>query len=137
MKLSLKLEYACRVLCQMARKHGRQEIVRIEELAEREAISPNYLVQILNDLRTSGLVASKRGKLGGYTLAKTPSEISLLDIVNAIEGRLLESSTPGNGESGMAVTHSWRRIADEFERRLADTNLAEMASYNAEGMYYI
>ena len=65
MKLSHKLEYACRVLAQLARTHGQEKLAHIDELAEAEKIPANYLVQILNELRNAGLIISKRGKQGG------------------------------------------------------------------------
>ena len=77
MKASLKLEYSLRVLSQLARKNKGGAVTRVEELAKLEAIPRNYLVQLLNELREGGLVDSKRGKTGGYRLAKTPEDITL------------------------------------------------------------
>ena len=89
LKLSLKVEYACRVLAQLSRSYGSRSFSRIDELAELEEIPANYLVQILNDLRNGGLIISRRGKLGGYRLAKPPAQITLFDIVFGHGGRAL------------------------------------------------
>ena len=59
-KLSHKLEYACRVLAQLARTHGQEKLAHIDELAEAEKIPANYLVQILNELRNAGTRSSRR-----------------------------------------------------------------------------
>ncbi|MEZ5304557.1 MAG: Rrf2 family transcriptional regulator [Verrucomicrobiales bacterium] len=95
MKLPLKLEYACRVLVQLAPTFGAGQVRRVEELAERERISANYLLQILNELRTAGLVQSRRGKNGGYLLAKEPASITLAEITRAVEGALLRAQRDG------------------------------------------
>ena len=58
MKISRKLEYACRVLAQLGRHQGVGSLVHIDLLAQAESIPSNYLVQILNELRTSGLISS-------------------------------------------------------------------------------
>ena len=70
MKLSVKVDYACRVLAQLARTYGTDELAHIEELAQVEAVPANYLVQILSELRNGGLILSRRGKQGGYALAR-------------------------------------------------------------------
>ena len=72
MKLSVKVEYACRVLAQLARLHGCGELAHIEKLAKTEAVPANYLVQILSELRGGNLIVSRRGKQGGYALARAP-----------------------------------------------------------------
>ena len=89
MKLSLKVEYACRVLAQLSRTYGNNKFSHIDALAKMEEIPANYLVQILNELRNGGLINSRRGKQGGYSLAKPPSEITLYEVVTVIDGELL------------------------------------------------
>jgi Rrf2 family protein len=95
----LKVEYACQVLAQLGYTVNSPELPHIDDLAEAESIPSNYLVQILNELRTAGLINSKRGKQGGYALARKPSEISLYDIVKAVEGEVLAHSSAGDGAS--------------------------------------
>ena len=128
MRLPLKLEYACRVLVQLARTYDRGEVRRADELAEAEAVSPNYLVQILNELRPAGLVESKRGKHGGYLLARRPEEISLLDIARALEGRLLELNDPEGGQSGPVAAMAWADVFRTLEKSLSEWTLADLLS---------
>jgi hypothetical protein len=71
-KISVKTAYACRVLAQIARLHGTGELAHVEALAKVEAVPPNYLAQILSELRDGGLITSRRGKSGGYALAGRP-----------------------------------------------------------------
>ena len=95
MKLSVKVDYACRVLAQLARTYGSDRLAHIEDLAKTEAVPANYLVQILSELRNGGLIISKRGKQGGYALAHDPEKVTLYDILRLIEGDVLELSASG------------------------------------------
>src|SRR5437763_2723456 len=88
-KVSLQVDYACRVMAELARLHGSGELAQIERLAQAEAVPANFLAQILLKLRDHGLIASRRGNQGGYSLARAPEEISLYDILVAVEGRCL------------------------------------------------
>jgi Rrf2 family protein len=137
MKLSVKVDYACRVLSQLARLHGGEVLSHIEELARTEEVPANYLVQILSELRNGGLIVSRRGKQGGYALARSPEEITLLDIVKVIEGELLEITTSGEGQSGRRVNQIWQEIRSALEAKVKTYTLDRMASKSGDGMYYI
>lgn len=137
MKLSVKVDYACRVLAQMAKDYGTDELAHIEQLASVEAVPANYLVQILSELRNGGLIISRRGKQGGYALARPPSEITLYDIVKLIEGELLELNGAGEGHSGRRVNEIWREVRGALEEKCKSYTLDMFAAKNAEEMYYI
>ena len=137
MKLSVKVDYACRVLAQLARQHGKEGLSHIEELAEIEAVPANYLVQILSELRNGGLITSRRGKQGGYALARPPEEITLLDITKVIEGELLEITTSGEGQSGKRVNQIWRELRTGLEKMARAVTLEKMVAKNPDEMYYI
>lgn len=138
MKISLKLEYACRVLAQLGRLYGGGQLAHIEELAKLEAVPQNYLVQILNELRMGGLLHSRRGKQGGYTLARPPTEITLHAIVAIIDPDLLESKLSLRGQSGTQVAEVWAEISEKFKKTLLKATLAALISrYDASAMYDI
>jgi Rrf2 family transcriptional regulator, cysteine metabolism repressor len=137
MKLSLKVEYACQVLAQLGHSYGRTPLPHIEELAKAEAVPSNYLVQILNELRTSGLIVSKRGKQGGYALARDPKDISLFEVVCAVEGALLEISPPNAGASTVRTKEIWRGVAQELEARTKTITVRDIMGPPGEDMYYI
>lgn len=137
MKLSLKTEYACRALLQLARRHGSGTFAHIEELATAEAVPVNYLVQILNELRNGGLITSRRGKQGGYALSRAAGEISLYDVVQVIDPELLESSFSEDGESGTAVAAVWTEIGGAFEENLRCHTLESMIPEAGMQMYHI
>ena len=136
MKLSLKVEYACRVLAQLARRKGLDDLAHIEELAEKEAIPANYLVQILNELRNGQLIISKRGKQGGYALARPANEITITEIVTIIEGDLLAAELSHNGFSGRQVAKVWRNIGEALKDKADSYTVADMIA-SQEEMYYI
>lgn len=87
MKLSVRGEYALRALLVLAANYE-QPVVRIQTISEQQNIPKRFLEQILNDLKTAGVVQSRRGVAGGYRLARPPREITLATIVRHIEGAL-------------------------------------------------
>lgn len=137
MKLSLKVEYACQVLAQLGYSHGNQVMPHIEDLAKAEEIPSNYLVQILNELRNGGLILSRRGKQGGYALAKPPKEISLYDIVNAVDGELLSFSAEGRGESASRTSAVWRAVANQLRQQTQQYTVEDLMNPTSEEMWYI
>ena len=138
MKLSHKLEYACRVLAQLGRNYGDGSLAHIDSLASAEAIPANYLVQILNELRNAGLIISKRGKQGGYALSRAPKNIALIEIVEAVDSELLERNFENSGHSGQRVVENWSEIAESFESKLKSYTLDNFVVRDADAeMYYI
>jgi len=136
-KLSHKLEYACRVLAQLSLYQEQSKLAHVDALAEAEKIPANYLVQILNELRTSGLIMSKRGKQGGYALARAPEKIGLLQIVKAVDPDLLESKFDLAGHSGERTAEIWTEIGLDFEKKISGYTLADFVVSDSGAMYYI
>jgi Rrf2 family protein len=85
MRLSAKAQYACVAMVELACSHGDKNPVHLKNIAENHGISQRFLVQILLQLKGAGLVDSTRGAMGGYLLARAPAEISLADIIHAID----------------------------------------------------
>ncbi|MEK7684561.1 MAG: Rrf2 family transcriptional regulator [Verrucomicrobiota bacterium] len=89
MKLSLRGEYALRALVVLGMNYQEDEaVVRIQTISEQQNIPKRFLEQILNDLRSAGLVESKRGVAGGYRLGMPPDRINLAAVIRHIEGPL-------------------------------------------------
>src|SRR6476660_3610915 len=89
MKLSVRGEYALRALLVLARDYQEDDsVVRIQEVSERQNIPKRFLEQILNDLKSAGIVESKRGIAGGYRLRRPPDRVTLAEIIRHIEGPL-------------------------------------------------
>jgi len=88
MKLSLRGEYALRALQVLGENYEPGRVVQIQYISQKQNIPRRFLEQILNDLKSAGLVESRRGMAGGYRLAKPPQEINLARLVRHVEGAL-------------------------------------------------
>ena len=86
MRLSAKADYALRASVELASVG--EGHVKAEALARAQSIPPRFLEQILLELKHAGIVASQRGAEGGYWLARPPAEITLADVIRAVEGPL-------------------------------------------------
>src|SRR6059058_3541416 len=87
MKLSLRGEYALRALLILGLNY-KQAVVPIRTISQEQNIPKRFLEQILNDLKSAGIVQSRRGVAGGYRLAKPPQDITLAAVIRHIEGAL-------------------------------------------------
>jgi len=106
-------------------------------LAQREEISANFLVQILNDLRRAGLIESRRGATGGYLLARAPNAITLRQVVEAVDPSLLQCVVAREGESGQAVRQAWDQISLSLQLDLDKITLETLSHNTGEAMFYI
>ena len=137
MKISVQVDYACRVMAELARLHGSGELAQIEHLAKTEAVPANFLAQILLKLRNHGLITSRRGNQGGYTLARPPEEISLYDILMAVEGQCLQLSGNFSGRSGRRLKQVWTEIGQGLTEKTKGYTLNKLTSKDPAEMYYI
>src|SRR5262249_16644568 len=87
MKLSVRGEYALRALLVLGLKFG-ETVVPIKVISDEQNIPKRFLEQILNDLKSAGIVQSRRGIAGGYRLARRPDEITVAEVVRHTEGAL-------------------------------------------------
>lgn len=94
-------------------------------------------MQILNDLRRAGLIDSRRGKAGGYLLARPANEITLRQIVEAVDPALLQCGVSTEGESGQAVRLAWVKVSENLRDTLDRISLESMISGQSAPMFYI
>jgi Rrf2 family protein len=126
MRLSHQVQYAICGAFDLA-YNGQGASVQIRVISERQGIPARYLEQIFQHLRRAGLVTSKRGPGGGYTLARSPARISLLEIVEAVEGPLTEAlrmkppDPPGSGS--FRPDFLWDSLASRIGSTLEETSL--------------
>ncbi len=128
MRLSLQVQYAICGVFDLA-YNGREDPVQIRIISERQAIPARYLEQIFQRLRRARIVASKRGPGGGYTLARPPAQITLREIVEAVEGPLpkaLAMAPPEGGISPLRPDFLWRHLAERFAEVLEETTIEEL-----------
>ena len=137
MKIPVRIDYACRVMVELARLHGSGELAQIERLSRTEAVPANFLAQILVQLREHGLVKSRRGSQGGYELARAPEEISLHDILLAVEGHCLHLSGNHEGRSGRRLKRVWDEISDSLSEKTKSYTLDQLCAKAPTEMYYI
>jgi Rrf2 family protein len=88
MRVSAKVDYAVRAAVELAAHEDDDKLVTSEEIADRQDIPHAFLTNILQSLRQAGVVASKRGPVGGHRLARPAKEIVIADIIRAIDGPL-------------------------------------------------
>lgn len=103
MKITYKGDYALKAVLDLALHHG--QVITIAGLAERAEIPVKFLEQVLLELKRGGFVASRRGKIGGYMLAKPPSLITVGDIIKFIEGKIEPIACVDKGYKGCADTY--------------------------------
>ena len=137
MKISAKVDYACRVLAELARLHGKSELARIEHLSRTEQVPSQFLAQILSELRNGGLLTSRRGIQGGYALARPPDQISLLDIITIIEGDVLDLNNSQKGRSARRMHEVWSDVRETLIEKTKTYTLDQLISRAPEEMYYI
>jgi len=132
MKLSTKGRYGLRALIDLA-LYSENEAVSISSIAERENISERYLEQLVGMLKKAGLVTSKRGAGGGYSLARPASEISVGDILRALEGSIDMVECPGlSSEQGCdsadacVTKYVWKRINDSINSTVEEIKLDQL-----------
>jgi Rrf2 family protein len=135
--MSRKCKYGLKAMIVLAREHGRGPIL-ISELAGREAIPKKFLEAILLTLRNRGLLQSRKGPHGGYLLGRAPDQISVGEIVRALDGPLAlvpcvsrTAYAPCEEcvtETNCPVRRLFQQVRDETARILDSTTLAQAAA---------
>jgi len=132
-KVSTRGDYACRALLSLALHAHTEGPTSVRDIAERTALPQPYLEQILLALKGAGLVRSKRGVGGGYVLAHPPSEITLADILAAVDGPIVAGEFGEPHQNG-ACDHEgqcvllaiWGEVGEHLRRYLGQMNLEEI-----------
>ncbi|NDH05478.1 Rrf2 family transcriptional regulator, partial [bacterium] len=104
--------------------------VRIKAIADTHQIPQRFLVQILLQLKTAGLVKSIRGASGGYTLARKPENINIAEVIRAVDDRALAAPEATNFQTASsivnALSETWKQVYTEQLRILEKLSLAEI-----------
>jgi Rrf2 family transcriptional regulator, cysteine metabolism repressor len=134
MKISTKGRYGTRAMIDIGENHDKGP-VSLRELADRQGLSMKYMEQIIPALKAAGLVHSTRGARGGYVLAKPPRDISLEEIIQALEGpwSLVDCLEDKNicPRSDECVTYDiWNHLHEAIHRVLQSTTLEDMIAMN-------
>ena len=127
MFLSAKAEYACLAMLELAAQYGRPTPIRLTEIAEKHGIPQRFLVQILLQLKGSGLVSSTRGAAGGYHLARRPDQINLNDIMDSVDPPdVAEDRSIAPSVLVSSLQAVWKQLAQARKKILEDTTLNEL-----------
>ena len=145
LELGRRADYAIRAAVDLAHHHGDGGRRKSRAIAEEMAIPVSYIPQILAELVRAGLVVSEAGRSGGYVLARSPSEVSLLDVVHAAEGKVVSAACvlrggPCRWEEMCAVHVPWAEAQHALLDSLGSTSLAEVVAIDqrlAAGTYRI
>ena len=131
MKLSTKGRYGLRALLDVA-VHAQDDLVSISSIAARENISEAYLEQLMAKLKKAGLIVSQRGAQGGYRLAKPPGQISVGDVLRALDGNLDAVTCPGlsdegcAGSEGCVTKYVWQKINESITKAVDEISLCTL-----------
>jgi Rrf2 family cysteine metabolism transcriptional repressor len=129
--ITAKSAHAVRALAELARRGSAP--VPIGEIAARRDLAPQFLESLFVTLRRGGVLQSQRGVKGGYSFARPPESVTVLEVVELLEGEL--------GAGAAALGPPWSEISDAVRSQLAATTIADVAQREAQqagaAMYYI
>ena len=138
MKLSTKGRYGLRAILDLA-INSEKETVSMQSISRRQVISENYLEQLLRLLKKAGLISSVRGAGGGYRMTKAPEDISVGDVLRALEGDLTPVScgaVTGEAEcegADLCVTkYVWQKMNDAIQNAVDSISLKELIEQSRE-----
>ena len=126
MRISAKAEYACLAVVVLAQKFRENRPIPIREIAEAQGIPETFLNQILLKLKGAGVVLSARGASGGYRLARAPEDVSLGDVLRAVDGYEL-TPREHQGRSGPVLAEVWEQLRTSETGILGGTSIAQLA----------
>jgi Rrf2 family protein len=130
MQITRQADYAVRAILYLARIHG-SERSATSTVAEEQHIPPSFLAKIISQLSIAGLLHTSRGARGGVTLAREPKDITLLEVVEAIDGPIQLNEC--SGEDGQCsfgndcpLQSVWCDVQNDLVKRLKATNFADL-----------
>jgi Rrf2 family protein len=147
MRVTMKGDYGLRAMIDLAAHYGRGPVPSAE-IAARQHVPEHFLDQLLITLRRAGLLKSQRGPQGGHMLARPPAQITILDVIRALEGKAapmepLPRLDSRQATAGLALREVWEQVEEYAVSLLAATTLEQLAERHQapaeekEAMYYI
>jgi Rrf2 family protein len=134
MRISAKADYAVRAMVELAAADGERP-VKAERIANAQGIPLNFLENILGELRHAGIVRSHRGAEGGFRLAKPAAEITVADVIRAVEGPLasVRGAPPEEADyagSASSLPRVWIAVRVNLRRVVEQVTIADIAEGN-------
>ncbi len=134
MQITRQADYAVRAMLYLARR-GQTERAATSQVAEEQHIPPSFLAKIISQLSIAGLLHTSRGARGGVTLAREPKDITLLEVIEAIDGPIRLNECVGDSSACTFDEHCplrpvWCDAQSELVTRLKGTNFAQLVTQN-------
>jgi len=135
MQITRQADYAVRAVLHLARMNNGDRAAT-SSVAKEQRIPPSFLAKIISQLSIAGLLHTSRGARGGVTLAREPKDITLLEVIEAIDGPIQLNECVGDDgvctfEDNCPIRSVWCDAQDELVRRLRGTNFADLMTQPA------
>ncbi len=135
MQITRQADYAVRAVLYLARIEGNQRAAT-STIAQEQGIPPSFLAKIISQLSIAGLLHTSRGARGGVTLARDPKDITLLEVIEAIDGPIMLNECVGDNatctfDENCPLKPVWCEAQNELVARLKGTNFAQLLKQNA------
>ena len=129
MRISAKIDYACRALLELSLHWPNNVPLHINDIAQSQQIPTKFLIQILLSLKQIGCVQSVRGKKGGYLLSKSPEKIKLNDVVERLGGiGFSVAENKHNDHSEHTMDYIWREIDSVVLKTMKEINFETISN---------
>lgn len=131
MKLATQVRYGTRILLDLA-MHQNKGIIQMGDIASRQNISLKYLEQLIIPIKNAGFVTSKRGPKGGHSLAKSPDQITLAQIIHVFEKEhipkeAVDDTSSYSEHQDFLIREAWDEAIEAFYNRLEKVTLADLS----------
>lgn len=132
MKIPAQVEYAYKAILELSLRYGKNGPVQLSTISEAQGIPKKFLIQLLLRLKNANIVNSARGIAGGYYLARPPSQISLADVIRAIDEAIIEPPREArrakSSDADKLLGHIWADATKETARRLEERTFDKLAA---------
>ena len=130
MQITRQADYAVRAVLHLARMNGNQRAAT-SQVAKEQHIPPSFLAKIISQLSIAGLLHTSRGARGGVTMAREPKDVSLLEVIEAIDGPIMLNECVGENsictfEDDCPLRPVWCEAQEELVNRLKNTNFQQL-----------
>jgi Rrf2 family protein len=132
MQITRQADYAVRAVLYLARL-GQEDRAATSQVAQEQHIPPSFLAKIISQLSIAGLLHTSRGARGGVTLAREPKDITLLEVIEAIDGPIMLNECVGDTgfctfDEECPLRPVWCEAQNELVARLKNTNFAQLVA---------
>jgi len=132
MKLPAKIDYAYKAIIELAIRYKADTPIQLSVISEAQDIPEKFLIQLLLRLKSANITNSSRGMSGGYYLTRPPSQISLADVVRAIDDSIIEApkeaKCPKVSDADKLISRIWGDIAKDTIKRLEEMTFDKLIS---------